>query len=105
MDFDIYNLEFRHRCFEMTIGGYRFTRVDDYEERLQGLQHLVSGVSEFSISANTGSHQITARLTPPDPEPPAVLPWSGDATTALDDLTLLLSILTGRQVFARGVVG
>jgi hypothetical protein len=100
VDFDVYNLEFRHRCFEMTIGGYRFTRVDDYEERLQGLQHLSSGFSEFSVPANTGSHQLTARLTPPDPEPPKVLPWSSNTATALDDLALLLSIFTGRQVFA-----
>jgi hypothetical protein len=83
----------------MTIGGYRFDRVDDYAERLQRLQHTVTFHSEFPIEAGTGAHQVTARVTLPQPEPLAILPWSGPKATALDDLTLLLSIFTGRQVF------
>lgn len=97
---DVYNLEFRSRCNEMMIGGYCFTRAEQYGERLQQLQHGVTTHSEFSVEAGTGTHQATALVTPPHPESPAILPWSDSTATALDDLTLLLSIFTGRHVFA-----
>jgi hypothetical protein len=99
LDVDVYNLEFRCRSCEMDIAGYRFSRVDEYPERLQALAHRVVFQSEFSIQPCTGTHQLTARVRVPDPEPPAVLPWSDPQSKALDDLTLLLSLFTGRQVF------
>ncbi len=84
----------------MEIAGYRFSRVDEYAERLQALEQRVAFRSEFSIQPHTGTHQVTARVRVPAPEPLAVLPWSDPQTRALDDLTLLLSLFTGRQVFA-----
>ena len=99
MALDVYNLEFRNRCFDMTIGGYRFERVDNYATRLLGLQHRVTCHSEFSVEACTGANQVTARVTPPEPEPRAILPWSNAEASGLDDISLLLSIFTGRQVF------
>jgi hypothetical protein len=99
MALDVYNLEFRNRCCEMTIGGYRFERADDYETQLLGLQHRGVGHSEFSIEACTGTNRATARVTPPDSEPRAILPWSNADATGLYDILLLLSIFTGRQVF------
>jgi hypothetical protein len=83
----------------MDIAGYRFTRVPEYADRLQALQQRVAFGSEFSIRPCTGTHQVTARVYAPGPEPPAILPWSSPQATALDDLTLLLSIFTGREVF------
>ena len=100
MSFDVYNLEFRDWCNEITVGGYRFSRAADYRTQIQGLQHLVTCHSEFSIKATTGTHCITATVEPPDPEPAAVIPWSDPHATALDDITLLLSIFTTRHVFA-----
>lgn len=99
MALEVYNLEFRDRCREMTIGGYRFERAEDYETQLLGLQHLVTGHSEFLVEACTGANRATARATPPDPEPRAILPWSNADASGLDDILLLLSIFTGRQVF------
>lgn len=100
MTLDVYNLEFRHGCHEMTVGGYRFERVEDYETQLLGLQHLVDCRSEFSVRPCTGANQVTARVALPDPEPGSILPRSSVDATGLDDVLLLLSIFTGRQVFA-----
>ncbi len=83
----------------MDIAGHRFSRVDEYPERLQGLEQRVAFQSEFSIQPCTGTHQVTAQVRVPDPEPEAVLPWSDPKAKALEDLTLLLSLFTGRQVF------
>ena len=100
MSFDVYNLEFRSWSTEINVGGYRFTRADDYGSQLQKLQHRITSHSEFSISATTGTHCITAQVEPPVPEPDAIIPWSNTDATALDDITLLLSIFTTRHVFA-----
>jgi len=96
----VYNLEFPSRCPAMTIYGYKFSRVPDYSDRIAQLQHLVTSYSEFSISANTGQHSITAYVELPDHEDRAILEWKGSGSTALNDVLLLLSIFTGRDVFA-----
>jgi len=95
----VYNLEFPVNIDQLKIGGYVFKRIDDYERAFQEMQHLghTSG-SEFSIRPNTGSHQITAYVTPPATEPAPALAWEGEHTQ-LSDVTLLLSIFTGRHVF------
>ena len=95
----IYNLEFPSWCTEITMFGYRFTRLDDYGERVVRLQHLVGRHSEFRIPANTGENVITAYVELPENEEEAVLEWSGSNSTALSDILLLLSILSGRDVF------
>jgi len=99
---EIYNLEFPSHCPAMSIFGYRFTRVDDYQDRIASLQHLItySSESEFEIYANTGKHAVTAYVDIPESEEEAALAWTGDSNTALIDILLLLSIFTGRDVFA-----
>ena len=87
---EIYNLEFPDYCKEFNIFGYVFKRVDDYEERVKRLQHLVSGVDEYSIKANTGTHNITSFVERPIKEKKAVLPWAKNSATALDDILLFL---------------
>ena len=95
----VYNLEFRPWCRVMTVFGYRFHRVKDYEEKLKSLHHLISGQSEFAVSACDGQHAVTANVDIPDHEEMAVLDWSGENHTALDDVLLLISLFTGRDVF------
>lgn len=95
----VYNLEFPSWCPEINIFGYRFTRVDDYQERFLSLQHLSTALSEFSEEPNTGMHAITAFVEIPDKEEKAILDWSGDNSTALMDVMLLLSIFTCRDIF------
>jgi hypothetical protein len=95
---DIYNLEFPTWIHEMNIGGYRFTRVPNYKERLIRLQHLIQMTAEFSISPNTGENAITAHVEGPAHEASVVLS-DVPGTTALDDVILLLSIFTLRDVF------
>lgn len=96
----IYNLEFPSRCPSFEIFEYSFTRVDDYELRLRELQHLVGGHSEFRTVPTTGRHSITSTVYHSDPEPSAVLEWAGESSTALMDILLILSLFTGRDVFA-----
>ena len=96
---EVYNLEFRSNCSEMTIFGYRFTRVDDYRDRLASLQHLVTVSSEFKIRTNAGNNAVTAYVEFPEREEKSVLRRYGSDNTALSDILLLLSLFTGRDVF------
>jgi hypothetical protein len=96
----VYNLEFPPWCPAMTIYGYKFSRVPDYPDRVAQLQHLGTAYSEFPISANTGQHAFTAYVELPEHEDRAVLEWADSDNTALNDVLLLLSIFTGRDVFA-----
>ncbi|MGA9351758.1 MAG: hypothetical protein WBW48_23560 [Anaerolineae bacterium] len=95
----VYNLEFPSWCPEMTLFGYRFARVDNYQEQVCRLQHLGTSYSEFKISANTGTHSITAYVEIPEHEERAVLEWADNDASALGDILLLLSIFTQRDVF------
>ena len=95
----VYNLEFPSRCLEMTLFGYRFARVDNYQEQVCRLQHLGTSYSEFKINANTGTHGITAYVETPEHEERAVLEWADNDASALGDILLLLSIFTQRDVF------
>jgi hypothetical protein len=98
----IYNLEFPRWCQSMTICDYKFYRIDDYKEKLQNLQHFKNVFSEFEIRANTGKHAITAYVELPEKEKEnkAILEWSDTNSSALNDILLLLSIFTFRDVFA-----
>ena len=100
MNRQVYNLEFPFWCPQLTIAGYTFSRVPEYEQMLQSLQHLVGGFAEFRTEPNIGQHAITSMVQHPDPEPRAVLEWSGATSSALDDILLLLSLFTKRDVFA-----
>ncbi len=95
----VYNLEFPSWCPEITLFGYRFSRVDDYQQQVRRLQHLITVHSEFEIIANSGGHAITAHVEIPEYEERAILEWTDDHTTALNDVLLLLSIFTERDVF------
>jgi len=96
----VYNLEFPSWCPELNIAGHRFYRVDDYEEKVLSLQHLFPSTAEFHKPANTGMHAHTAFVEIPDNEKKAVLEWAESNTPALMDISLLLSIFTGRDIFA-----
>lgn len=94
----IVNLEFPPWCDKLEIGGLCFKRVTDYRDQLAKLQHMVDTTAEFSVHVQAGQHAVTASVDLPTPPPPNVLPWAGGAT-ALDDILLLLSMFTGRDVF------
>jgi hypothetical protein len=96
---DVYNLEFPSWCPGITLFGYRFSRVDNYQEQVCRLQHLGTVHSEFKVSANTGAHAITAYVEIPEQEESAILEWGNNNATALNDILLLLSIFTKRDVF------
>jgi hypothetical protein len=98
----VYNLEFPSWCPSITFFGYKFLRADNYQEQVRRLQQLTTIHSEFEIQANTGTHAITAYVEIPDHEEKAVLQWSDNGATALNDLLLLLSIFTKRDVFLSG---
>lgn len=97
----IYNLQFPSWCSEINIYGYRFYRVEDYKNQLQQLQHIASFWSEFDIKNNTGKHAITAYVDIPKKEKSAILEWGDAKHTALNDILLLLSLFTGREVFVK----
>lgn len=98
----IYNLEFPSWCTTMNIYGYKFSRMEDYPEKIIRLHHLASKQSEFRIKATMGVNIITSYVDLPKHEDDAVFEWSKSKATALDDLMLLLSIFTGRDVFLSG---
>lgn len=105
MERSIYNLQFPSWCNQLDLFGYTFTRVKDYQEQVKRLQHFGGSHSEFSIPPNNGEHAITAIVRHEEPEPEAVLEWSGESNTALMDLLLLLSLFTRRDVFASPSLG
>lgn len=96
----VYNFVFPSGCRELAICGYVFRRGEEYRERVQALQHLISSYSEFDQPINTGTHAITAEVKAPAGERKPVLEWGDKNATALDDILLLLSIFTLRDVFA-----
>ena len=97
----VYNLEFPPWCPAMTIHGYRFIRVKEYRERVVRLQPTSGSSIEFSVAASPGQHAVTSYVEIPAAEEKSVLPWNDrDNTTALNDILLLLSIFTRRDVFA-----
>jgi len=96
----IYNFEFPSFCDQLEIHGYIFQRISEYQDRVRSLHHTISRFNEFRIDKNTGNHAITTVVNLPDKEYRAVLPWGHENPTALDDILLLLSIFTCRQVFS-----
>ena len=96
----VYNLEFPSWCPGFKIFGYEFSRVENYGEKVLDLQHLGISSSEYVKRFNTGTHVHTAMVELPLEEQEAVLEWAGSNNTALKDVLLLLSIFTGRDVFA-----
>lgn len=95
----IYNLEFPSWCQEMTISGYRFSRLDDYQSRVADLQYFILEELTPSLPSNSGKHAITAYVDIPDTEEKAVIGQGNNTRTALNDILLLLSLFTRRDVF------
>lgn len=99
---EIFNLEFPAYISELKIGDYLFKRVKNYRITSDRMMWLVdSGGSEFGRQTKTGSHQITATVDIPAQEKPCVLLWENKKFTQLDDILLLLTIFTGRNVFKK----
>lgn len=101
--YDVYNLVFPDGIYEMEIFGYRFKRVEkEYPNRLQDLYQPVNISTEFSIKQNNGNHAITATVEVPDKPRKSILEWSGTSENwEIFDITLLLSLFTGRNVFLK----
>jgi len=102
-EYDVYNLVFPDYVKEMEIAGYRFRRVVEYEKRYKELDHKIGEIlsKEIIVNPQSGIHSITAKVRVPEIEDIAVISWSDEARTmtALDDILLLLSFFTGRDVF------
>ncbi len=96
----VYNLIFPSGCRELPICGYVFRKAEGYRESVQSLQHLISVFNGFDQPINTGTHAITAEVKTPDKEKKPILEWGDKDTTALDDILLLISVFTLRDVFA-----
>jgi hypothetical protein len=96
----VFNLEFPSRCKTLTVGGYKFERVDDYQNALGELQHRIDMTDEFTVKKCTGGHAVTAYAETPQIEESAVLDW-GNGSKAMSDVLMLLCLFTGRDVFAQ----
>lgn len=96
----VYNLVFPSGCRQLPIFGYTFRRTSDYKEQVQSLQHLISVSREFEQPIKTGTHAITAVVDIPPTEKKPVIDWQDKNATALNDILLLLSMFTCRDVFA-----
>ncbi|WP_437980855.1 hypothetical protein [Sorangium sp. So ce117] len=94
----IYNLEFPPWIYQLNIGPYHFKRAENYKEELSRLQHIVAGQAEFRISPNAGANAVTAYVEGPANEKSVIFSDSRNKT-GLDDVLLLLSIFTRRDVF------
>lgn len=100
MTLPVYNLEFRPNSVCMEIGAYTFTPVANYREQLGLLQHLVESHGwGGSTRIQTGTHAQTATVDIPSEDQPSVIRWPNSDASALDDIVLLLSLFTQRNVF------
>lgn len=95
----VFNLEFPAYCDEFTIYNYTFRRVDNYEEQYLNMQHRTVDIHEFNTDLNYGKHVVSAIVTIPNKEQPSIIEWSHEKPIALDDILLLLSLFTKREVF------
>lgn len=96
----IFNLEFPDGCELLTVGGYSFKRVADYDKVLEAMQHKFEKVDEFMVHPKTGGHAVTAYVDMPNLNDRAIFNW-GTSATAFSDVLMLLSLFTGRDVFGQ----
>lgn len=104
MKYKVFNLEFPSYCNQLNIGDYKFYRVENYNEQLLKLQHTlpdwVNGFGEeIMVYSSIGQHTITGYLEYSQQPVPSVLDWSTPQAMEIDDICLLLSIFTQRDVF------
>ncbi len=98
-EYIVYNLVFPDNVQEMNLGGYIFKRLSEYTENYSKMMWLVnSSGPEFTTQIQTGSHQATASVLEVGTR--KALPWREEDATKLTDICLILSIFTGRHVFA-----
>lgn len=95
----VYNLVFPSGCQSMTIFDYKFTKMEDYQVQLQKLQQLVAYHADVKIRINTGEHAATSFVEKTGSHQKAIPEWGISKSSALDDILLLLSLFTGRDVF------
>ncbi len=98
-EFIIYNLEFPEYFNEISIGDYVIKRLPEYNESHKQMMWTVNYYGgELSTEWRNGSHQATASVT--EINHSSDLAWRYTNTTKLDDICLILSIFSGRHVFA-----
>jgi hypothetical protein len=98
-DLFVYNLEFPFKCEQFTVSGYTFKRAEQYAEGVKSLHRLLTEHFEFERSIKTGAHAITGLVQLPMKEKKPIISWVNGGATALNDILLLLSIFTEREVF------
>lgn len=91
----VYNLEFPSEIDEISVGGYRFVKLPDYEQRYEKLCRFI-GMNH--LPPTTGENVVTAQLLCTGQEPDATLRVH-DGKKAIEDIILLLTLFTGRNVF------
>jgi len=96
----VYNLEFPFNCKQFTVFGYTFRRTKQYAEGVKSLHRLLTEHFEFERNIKTGTHAITGHVQLPIKEKKPIISWADEGATALNDILLLLSIFTEREVFA-----
>lgn len=98
-EYIVYNLVFPDNIREMNLGGYVFKRLPEYPQNYSQMMWLVnSSGAEFTTQIQTGSHQVTASVLEVGTR--KALPWREVDATKLTDICLILSLFTGRHVFA-----
>ncbi len=83
----------------MTILNYTFKREEDYAQKVTQLSHHGTSYGEFNLTYSTGKHVITATVESPSNESFSPLAHGAPMKT-LDDVLLILSLFTGREVFS-----
>ncbi|MFH0954132.1 MAG: hypothetical protein V1873_07365 [Verrucomicrobiota bacterium] len=98
----VYNLEFPGYCDSFSIDGYVFRRAPDYQAQFRLLHHVIRFFHEFQVETTLGTHACTCIVELPAKQKKPVIAWINDQEkpTALDDILLLLSLFTGRDVFS-----
>lgn len=95
----IYNLEFPAYLKILVLDGYEIKRLENYEEAYSKMMWLAdSSGSEFSTNIQTGQHQATGIVEEIGKQ--STLPWGNSDSTRLNGICLILSLFTGRNVFA-----
>jgi len=90
----VYNLEFPIGVQSLSICGYIFNAVPNYNE-------VYKLMPNYSLTNITGSHQITAIVNIPEREEKARLPFENKSLTKLYDILIFLSLLIGRNIFVK----
>jgi hypothetical protein len=93
----IYNLEFPYKRKTIKIGRFLFSRVEEYPNKILELQHRVNAFSEFDVVFNDGTNEITSYV---EIDPEKFNNWDKIEKKELNNILLLLSLFTCRDVFA-----